>query len=301
MISIAHAFRSSVPNMQVVTAGLDRIEMMREFPSDRDVKLSGYVAAVGRSSMEVRIVITEIPDDKTFEDVKGYGNQTGDVILTAKFVMVALDTETLKPISVPKLLLEGEQLEKKRKHTHTRTDGSSLTVEEMTMIHQIYIESQAYAANGDLPPGMIWMKDTEESNLILTHPQDRNVNNKIFGGYLMRLAFELSYADALLTAKCNALTFVSLDDVTFRKPVSIGSILQLHSRVTYSEGYPSKTMQVACIAKVVDPSSGRLETTNEFHFTFEVKGDIKLPKVLPRSYEESVAFIDGKRRHGKTI
>ena len=37
----------------------------------------------------------------------------------------------------------------------------------------------------------VWMGDTTLSKTLLMFPQERNVHQKVFGGYLMRLAYEV--------------------------------------------------------------------------------------------------------------
>lgn len=48
-----------------------------------------------------------------------------------------------------------------------------------------------------LPPGAVWMEDCLVSNIVFSHPEDRNAHNTVFGGFLMRHALELSFAMAV--------------------------------------------------------------------------------------------------------
>ena len=140
------------------------------------------------------------------------------------------------------------------------------------------------------------MKDTIQQSLVNCMPQDRNIHNKIFGGFLMRLAFELAYSTGLVYAKSN-IQFVALDDIVFRKPVNIGSLLSLTSQVVYCPGSPSRAIQIKVKADVIDPIQGTKDTTNTFHFTFRTLDDtLPLPRVMPRSYDESMRYIEGRRR-----
>lgn len=45
------------------------------------------------------------------------------------------------------------------------------------------------------PESAAWMSDTKLKNLIICHPENRNRFNKIFGGFLMRVAMELAWAN----------------------------------------------------------------------------------------------------------
>lgn len=51
-----------------------------------------------------------------------------------------------------------------------------------------------YCFVSHLPPGAMWMKAAQMDNLVFSHPEDRNLHQKVFGGFLMRQAFELSWA-----------------------------------------------------------------------------------------------------------
>ncbi|CAF4769921.1 unnamed protein product, partial [Rotaria magnacalcarata] len=48
----------------------------------------------------------------------------------------------------------------------------------------------------------------------------RNLYNKIFGGYLMRKSFELAWTAASLFAK-QSLSTLAVDDIMFERPVEI--------------------------------------------------------------------------------
>jgi acyl-coenzyme A thioesterase 9 len=128
-------------------------------------------------------------------------------------------------------------------------------------------------------------------------PQDRNVHNKIFGGFLMRLAFELAHSTGYIFAK-SKISFVALDDILFRLPVSIGSLLSLTSQVTYSSE-KTRCIQVKVKADVIDPLTNLQETTNTFHFTFQVSENVEFYKVMPRSYDETMRYIEGQRKQEK--
>lgn len=54
-----------------------------------------------------------------------------------------------------------------------------------------------------------------------------------FLGYLMRSAYELGYSNAVVFTR-GILRFLSLDEITFKHPVPIGSILRLKSRTAHT-------------------------------------------------------------------
>ena len=84
-----------------------------------------------------------------------------------------------------------------------------------------------------------------------------SVHQKVFGGYLMRLAYEVSFSDiserlSLTDFPCklgftNAsmftrgpVRFLSLDGISFARPVPIGSILRLTSLILHTSASASQ-------------------------------------------------------------
>ncbi|OMJ28009.1 Acyl-coenzyme A thioesterase 9, mitochondrial [Smittium culicis] len=127
----------------------------------------------------------------------------------------------------------------------------------------------------------------------------------------------------------------SLDDFSFTKPVNVGSILRLTSQVVYSFESKGESLfsssssssssssagvsgsdvgddaenpisvknggvvndniiQVAVKVEVLDPIKQTIEVTNTFYFTFESEKKVK--RVIPRTYEDMVKYIEGRRR-----
>jgi len=169
------------------------------------------------------------------------------------------------------------------------------------------------------------MSDTRIEKSQLMFPQSRNAHSNIFGGagrknhvnyspalmffvpfhvgYLMRLAYELGFANATLFCR-RPVRFFSLDKIAFTKPVSIGSILRLRSTIihsTASDKYPAIVVSRPSLfvdfrlnpwqhtrveANVVDVSTGLEETTNDFRFTWTLDDGPPLSRnVVPKTYE----------------
>lgn len=143
----------------------------------------------------------------------------------------------------------------------------------------------------------VWMGDTRLEKCLMMFPQERNVHQKIFGGYLMRLAYELGFANSVLYTGGHVL-FLSLDGIAFAKPVPIGSILRLTSHVLHTsstEQFPG-LIHVGVQANVVDVATGREETTNDFRFTWCVDGGKPLARrVVPKTYKEAMLWLEGRR------
>ncbi|KAF9203114.1 hypothetical protein BGZ49_006768 [Haplosporangium sp. Z 27] len=312
----------SIP-LTIVTASVDRIDLLK--PLDvKDIRLYGHVSYVGFSSMEIFMKMEEIVADKP--------EQRGDTILVARFTMVARDSITGKAAQVNPMLLRDDaekklfqmgesEKAKKRLATDSSLTKRPPTEDERFLIHDLYLEYSEYdnpSSKTKKPEDVEWMSDTKMSASHIMQPQDRNVHDKvefenskieyalnvktlsllrqikIFGGYLMRLAYELAFSNASVFISTRP-KFLALDEISFRKPVSIGTFLALDSQVVYSEGGDSQSFQVMVKADVLDVKKKNRETTNTFWFTFTnpTKGT---PRIMPRTYAESMLYIEGQRR-----
>jgi len=237
------------------------------------------------------------------------GNE--ETLMLGRFCMVCRDVRG-GPYEVPQLTLETP--EEKRLHeigkgfrdkrqTESRTALTRVppTSAEAEALHSFYLKAGQYE-DGYIPslshqPERVWVSDTTIEKSQLMFPQSRNAHSKIFGGYLMRLAYELGFANATLFCR-GPVRFLSLDKISFAKPVSIGSILRLRSTIihsTASEKYPA-IVHVRVEANVVDVSTGLEETTNDFRFTWVVEDGPRLSRnVVPKTYEESMLWLEGRR------
>ncbi len=140
------------------------------------------------------------------------------------------------------------------------------------------------------------MAETLPQSTRLMHPQFRNIHNKIFGGYLMREAFELAWNINYFFCG-NHPYFLSVDYMYFYEPVEIGSILSFTGQVIYTS---PKALMVEVTVEVIDPASGITEVTNVSYFTFTVLdkagNSLKINQILPETYEEGLKYLDGYKR-----
>ncbi len=150
------------------------------------------------------------------------------------------------------------------------------------------------------------MHETQLKTAIICQPQYRNRHNfMIFGGFLLKQTFELAFTTAAAFAHARP-TFVSLDPSTFQNPVPVGSILYLTATVVYTdpplieapgeksnveEGYTR--VQVRVDSKVRDVEHGRSNPTGQFNYTFNVAKHVR---VMPKTYQEFMMYIDARRR-----
>jgi len=128
------------------------------------------------------------------------------------------------------------------------------------------------------------------------HPQDRNVHGKIFGGFLMREAFDIAWIAAITFFGVNNPAFVSVDDIQFVKPVNIGGIMEFVAAVVFSS--EDKIVVQVNVYEVGYATSTR-EKTNSLTYVFaapkEGLGPSRVSQVMPSTYEEFVSYLEGRR------
>lgn len=144
--------------------------------------------------------------------------------------------------------------EQRKKNRIQRQGESLLKVEpnqhEQKIIHNLFIKTIDYHGAGlnksALPPNSEWMEGLVMSNIIFSHPEDRNAHNKVFGGFLMRHAFELSWASAYNFCKSIA-RLVHISDIGFHQPIEVSSFIKMHARIIYTE---MQYIEIVVIAEV---------------------------------------------------
>lgn len=283
-----------VSPLVIVTGLVDRIDMSTiDIIPDKDLRLTGHVTWVGKTSIEVTINLEQM-----------IGNSYSK-ILEAKIVNVARDPLNKRPAFINPLIAESEEESEEliagnaRKVARQERSKASLlktapAKEEREIIHKMFVESLPVGASSFShrikPDNATWMDETKLKNVIICFPQERNLFNKIFGGFLMRQALELAFANATLHSH-NRIRIAAIDNILFQKPVEVGSFLFFLSEIAYTEGC---YMEIRVHSEVVDPRTGERDTTNVFHFTIVTENPV--PLVWPKTYGESMLYLDGRRR-----
>lgn len=155
-----------------------------------------------------------------------------DIALIANFTFVARDSVTkkaaqvnrLQPESVAekKLFQEGEGRDERRK-ARMKDLSEGMRVGKVPYDAQ---KMQALLREGrvliEMPTladrNSILIRDTRLENAIVCQPQQRNMHGRIFGGFLMRRAYELSYTTCYVFCGTKPV-FLEVDHVDFRRPV----------------------------------------------------------------------------------
>lgn len=307
--------------LTIVTAAVDRIDMHMRLDEPVNLRMKGMVTFVGKSSMEVTILVESSMEPHVTENGRALVQE--DVVIDqiardresddqqwkraalAKFIMVARGAAG--PVHVPRLTPNTPQERaifqagEERHAARMARDRQSLfkeppTAAESILLHQLFLSPMS-SGPPVARPRVVLMSDTLLKTTKICHPQERNIHDLIFGGYLMREAFELGYTCGQLFSHAE-LQFLAVDELAFKHPVPIGALLQLTAQVVYTQEdatQGSQLIHVEVVADVVSVQTGERKTTNTFHFTYRLEAP-PLHVVRPATYVEAMRYLEGKRR-----
>ncbi|KAM3289286.1 acyl-coenzyme A thioesterase 2, chloroplastic [Capsicum chacoense] len=280
-------------SLTLVTASVDNIILKKPVRIDTDLTIEGAVTWVGSSSLEIQLNVKQ----STPESI----NSRESVSLTANFTFAARDSKTGKsakinpilPENINEKLLWQEAEERNKMRKKKKEQKIDNLGEKENMLNELLL-----ANSDDNNNNNILIKDTCLQNSLVCQPEQRNIHGQIFGGYLMRKAFELAYATAYSfvgSPPC----FVEVDHVDFLKPVDVGDFLHLKSCVLYTqvENSSRPLINVEVIAHVTQPQNHSSEVSNNFYFTFTVPSDTqrngsKIRNVVPATEAEALRVIE---------
>ena len=309
----------------LVTAAFDRIDVLQDsvpIAADRDLTLEGCVTFSGRSSLNISIDVLPAAGSG---GGGGGGSASGGPVLQAHTTFVARDAEG-SAVAVPHLIPSTPQevtlWEAGRRATEERRLKSTTsllrvppTACELAGVHGKFLGMVAGGGGGGGGSGLAWAsprsasavartlsasggvttESTRLSSTHVTHPQDKNVYGRVFGGHLMRLAYETAWACGW-RATAHAPRFLGMSDVLFRRPVEVGELLTVTAEVGYSEG--------SCFTVLVDieqerPGEGQAPpaVSNQLSFLFRMDEDAHpAPQFYPESYSSAMKWIAGARQ-----
>jgi len=272
----------------LVTAAVDRIRFTRPLSITEDVMATGKIIWTGNSSMLARI---QIHGGEGFD----LNNpESGEHLLEADFVYVARDRTTLKSAKIPQMEPRSDRqklqfMEGRLKATEKRWGVS--TVSSVTHQKEITKLLERGETFQDLPAlvcgkqRQVLMRSSSLENTVLTKPQNRNTAGRVFGGYLMRQAYELAWCTGLIFSGTNP-RFVEISEFSFHKPVPVGCLLRLKSRVVYTK---DSLCVVEVLIKVVQPEQNLSFRSNRITVAFDA--GTPLPMIVPSTTGEAVSFL----------
>lgn len=286
-----------------VTASVDRIRLSSNPTLDRDMEMSGHVVWTGKSSMQIDLEVRALPDTRPW--------------INASFTFVARAPSTGKATAINRLEPETETekklflavelknqrrkaLRKVAEHTGSKTVGqhSPHHVGEFDSEAMIKLLLKQARPLLEMPcladPTCVLVDSTRASNSTIMQPQQRNMLNRVFGGFLMRRAYEIAFSTCYLFAGARP-EFYQVAHVDFLSPVDVGDLMRFDSAVLYTHtgqetGSPHVHVQV--VASICRPERVHSSISNTFNFVFRVPSKATVRKVLPANLDQAKRMID---------
>lgn len=297
---------STTRPLLLVTASVDKMVLKKPIRVDIDLKISGAVTWVGRSSIDIQIEVTQLDKDSS--------KASDPVALTANFTFVARDSKSRKSAPVNRLSPETEQekilfeegekrdriRKKKREEQKREFEGGGHSFHgEIERLKTLLAEGRVFCDLSALADrDSILIRDTCLENSLICQPQQRNLHGRIFGGFLMHRAFELAFSTAYAFVG-QVPRFLEVDHVDFLKPVDVGDFLRFKSCVLYTqlENPQQPLVNIEVVAHVTRPELRTSEVSNTFYFTFTVNPDalkngLRIRNVVPATEEEARRVIE---------
>nr|XP_023011961.1 acyl-coenzyme A thioesterase 10, mitochondrial-like [Leptinotarsa decemlineata] len=297
MVAHKHIVNPKQPPNEVspdtlVTALVDKIDFTDFTPKPQEgIRISGHVSWVGNSSLEVVVWL----------ELRMHG--TWNPVTRALFLLAARDSYNSKSAVVNavqpandreiQILFGGEDRKQRwvklqQKHVLKVIPDS----EEQKIIHDIFlrtVNNEISQRNKVLPPGCVWMNSASISNVVFSHPEERNMHNTVFGGFIMAQAEELSWVLGYMFSKYRP-CLKSISDIQFQRPIAVSSLIQMHTQVVYTQ---INYIQILVQVETYNPITGKNDSTNTFHFTYQVPEMVN--EVFPMTYHEAMMYIHGRR------
>jgi acyl-CoA hydrolase len=263
---------------------------VRAVPDEtKDVVLRARVNLVGRTSMEVGVRI-EQPDCAVPH------------IASCYFTMVGRTCEANgeeHSIPLPALecrsALECARAERARRRRESYREHLSAAEEppsreEYDLLRRLHEAQDEPGFAGMLAARLVaegWER---------TYPEQENVPQTIFGGYVAHRALMYAHICSEMVASDRGL-LVSVDRINFYHPVRMGDKLHFVSRVTYT-GDTSIAVETAITRISRDRTSTALSNVCTFTFA-NVDAELKrapVPPIYPTSYAEDARYLAAYRR-----
>lgn len=277
------------PDARVVTAAVDDIALHVPGDITKDVYLRARINYVGRTSMEVGI---RVDQDK----------EAQHSLAACYFTMVARtgSGDDAESLPIPPLEYQSEiekerhQAAKERRKSYRRQIDAleePPDKEEFQHLQAIHRAQEADDFDG-LLAGDLVLRNVERM-----YPDHENVPKKIFGGYVIRRAFELALMHAEEIAPQRPI-FVRVNRINFLQPIRIGDKLDFTSRIVYT-GNTSMSIEIDIERTSLDKVTKALSNTCVFTFV-NVNEDMEpqpVPTVYPTTYAEDERYLKAYRRH----
>jgi acyl-CoA hydrolase len=290
--ALAYA-RSVHPEARVVTAAVDNILVRHPADLARDIQCVARINHVGRSSMEVGIRVSQ-PGDPTLHVASCY------------FTMVARlgVGDDARSIALPQLEYVGALEEERARRAEERRSEYRAQVsaslappspEEFELLARLHREQEEPGFTGLLAGRQV--TDAWERMF----PEQENVPRTVFGGFVMRRAYELSAICAELAGPDRPV-LAAVNRVNFHHPVRIGDTVHFSSRIVHTAG-SLVSVESSIERRSRDRSVRAL--SNSCLFTFvnvdrQLRPRDALP-VYPTTFAEDARLLAARRQHSALL
>ena len=279
--------RATHPDARVVTAAIDNIVVRAAPDPTRDLAFHARINHVGRSSMEVGIRV-EQPGDPDVHVASCY------------FTMVARSTTEERSLALPPLEL-GDDLERHRAAKAVRrreqqraeeaAEHGPPSREEFDLLARLHEAQERPGFDGTLVGDFV----TESWERM--YPEQENVPRKIFGGFLVRRAYELCSVSAQRLVPDRPL-IATVNRIAFLQPVRLGDTLHFVCRIVFT-GASSVSLEASIERLSRDRTAHAL--SNSCLFTFvNVDADLAprpVPAIHPTTFQEDARWLRALRRN----
>jgi len=296
---IANKHTASEEDTHTVTRSAT-VQLVASLSYSHDLVVDAFVKRVGTSSIVVYVSLNQVNDD--------------EVIFAGEmsFVLVLLNSDG-RPHKACKLeVTNSQETQMVAQGEHIKSNRTSAkrfqpNNQEMRQLHDwcttSYNRSCSVLMTTRKVPNTISPTDMFLNYQKLMHYQQRNADNVIYGGYIMKQGLEQAFLAVLTHLKPGKIILVYYS-LSFDLPVAIGTILNLRSQIVYTERNYVVVVVNARAASVADVEEMDIEESqyptisNKFLVIFEVEHEP--PEIVPTTYAESLMLLDAKRR-AKTI
>ena len=281
--------RRFYPDAWVVTAAIDKILVRHVVDISRDVICRARINHVGRSSIEVGIRVEQPGANPRH-------------VASCYFTMVARRKEGADEVSAVLLPLECQDEVETRRFSSALARREEYRRQQAALLdppsREEFMQLATLHGAQDLPgfDGLLASRLVADAWERM-YPENENVPRKIFGGYLIRRAYELSSICSELVAPERSI-LAAVNRINFFHPVRLGDKLHFTSRIVYTSG--------ACVC--IEASIERLSRdrtskalSNSCLFTFvSVNRDLErrpVPQIYPTTYAEDTRYLMALRSH----
>jgi acyl-coenzyme A thioesterase 9 len=276
------------PDAKVVTAAIDNIIVRHVVDNDRDIMIHARINHVGRSSLVVGIRVEHPGNPSTH-------------IASCYFTMVARGGENAEESRALPPLQYADDLEQGRvdkavaaREEYRRQQAAEQeppSREEFKLLQNLHRAQEEPGFDG-LKAGQLVVDGWDRM-----YPEQEYVPHRIFGGYIVRRAYELSSICSELVAPDRPV-IAAVNRINFFHPVRLGDKLHYTCRVVYTSD------SFICVeAGIERVSRDRTSKTlsNSCLFTFvNVDSDLRhrpVPPIYPETYAEDARYLSAYRSH----